>query len=193
MTDGPYSRLYHRFAKEFRAVYDDDRAFAAWARLLMLADASWPMRPPLPRSVRPAIVRQLVAAKVLILDGDDYTVLGLDAERERRRESGRIGAAKRWQSDGNANASAMAMPSTDETRTSRDKREIPPPPAERGRRENRTNPRATGEAPRLNGTNGRANGTSPRQVRKAQKTGRVPGLGAMLRHADELGRSGADA
>lgn len=168
MTDA-YSRLYHRFAKEFKAVYEDDRTFAAWARLLMLADASWPMRPPLPRSVRPAILRRLTEAGVLILDGDEYTVLGLDAERERRRDAGRIGAAKRWQSDGNANA----MPRRDETSLDKDEREIPPPPAERGRRANATNPRSNGTAPRQQGANPRAKGTSTRQVRIQEKRGPV--------------------
>lgn len=182
MSDGPYSRLYHCFAQEFRAVYEDDRAFAAWARLLMLADASWPMRPPLPRSVRPRIVRQLVTAGVLILDGDAYTVLGLDAERTRRRDSGRIGAAKRWQSDGNANASAMAMPNKAETR--REEQKITPPPHE-GRRKDGTNPRAVG-------TNPRANGASPRQKREAEKRGGLPlNVAEILRRAAAEGSRGA--
>lgn len=182
MTDGPYSRLYHRFAQEFPDIYKDDRAFAAWARLLMLADASWPMRPPLPRSVRPSIVRQLTTAGVLILDGDDYTVLGLDAERTRRRDSGRIGAGKRWgnanaDANGHANADAKALLVRDETR--RD--EITPPP-QAGRREDGTNPRALG-------TNPRATGTSVRQSRAAEKRSAMPeSVASMLRRAAEEGR-----
>jgi len=52
-----------------------------------------------------------------------------------------------------------------------DRDEIPPPPAERGRRKEGTNPRAVGGAPRQTGDNPRANGESPRQEREAQKTG----------------------
>lgn len=180
MSDA-YSRLYHRFAKEFRAIYDDDRALATWVRLLMLADASWPMRPPLPRSAKRHQVAQLLACGLLILDGEDYTILGLDAERTRRRDAGRTGAAKRWQSDGNANASATAMPRRDETSKEETRGTTPPPPA--GRRENGTNPRSLG-------TNPRAAGTNPRAARKAEKVGPTS-LGQVLRRAADLGRGAA--
>ena len=158
MSDS-YSRLYHRFSQEFPSIYKDDRAFATWVRLLLLADASWPMRPPLPRSVKDGPLKALLDAGLLEVDGDEYVMRGLDAERQRRRDAARTGAAKRWQSERNANASADAMPRRDETR--RDK--VTPPPHE-GKRENGTNPRALG-------TNPRAIGTSPRQEREAQKRG----------------------
>jgi hypothetical protein len=59
---------------------------------------------------------------------------------------------------------------------------IPPPPAERGRRKDKTNPRAAGAAPRQEGTNPRANGASPRQRRQAEK--RAPTqLGSVLRES----------
>lgn len=187
MTDA-YSRLYHKFAAEFPEVYADDAALAGWTRLLMVADASWPMRPPLPRSLRPRVYRMLVTAGLLIPDGDAYTLRGLDAERSRRRESARKGAAQRWQSDRNANASADAMPRRERDETSRDESDSPPPPAERGRRADGTNPRANGVAPRSTGTNPRATGTSVRQVRAAQKRAPAPGLGEVLRRAAALGR-----
>jgi hypothetical protein len=110
MSDG-YTRLYHRFAEEFPDVWADDRAFGVWTRLLMLADASWPMRPHLPRSVRPRMLARLKDAGLLIVTGDTYTIRGLDAERTRRRDAARTGAAKRWESERNANADATAMPS----------------------------------------------------------------------------------
>lgn len=66
-------------------------------------------------------------------------------------------------------------------------REIPPPPAERGRRSNATNPRAVGSAPRQQGTNGRATGESPRQVRSQQKRGSTGALGDVLRRAAAMG------
>ena len=52
--------------------------------------------------------------------------------------------------------------------------EIPPPPAERGRRKERTNPRARGTAPRDTGDNPRANGHAPRQEREREKRGGLP-------------------
>jgi hypothetical protein len=164
----PYSRLYHKFSREFPAIYADDHAFAAWGRLLLIADASWPMRPPLPRSVRPKVLACLQGAGLVLLEGDCYTVRGLDAERTRRRDAARIGAAQRWQSDGNA----TAMPRRDETSKDETREErTPPPPAERGRRAEGTNPRAQGRAPRDNGANPRANGASVRQEREEQKRG----------------------
>ncbi len=166
MTDA-YSRLYHRFSQEFPDVWADDQALASWVRLLALADASWPMRPPLLRSVRKRTLERLMDAGLVEVSGETYTILGLDAERNRRRDAGRKGAAQRWQSDGNA----IALPRRDENETSREENRIPPPPAERGRRENGTNPRASGTDPRSNGANPRANGSSIRQERVAQKRG----------------------
>ena len=61
-------------------------------------------------------------------------------------------------------------------------REIPPPPAERGRRANGTNARANGHAPRAKSTNPRATGSSVRQVRADQKRGSTK-LGDVLRKA----------
>lgn len=184
-----YSRLYHRFRREFPDIYADDHALAGWVRLLLVADASWPMRPPLPRSARASVVRCLESAGLLILDGDAYTVRGLDAERTRRRDAGRKGAAQRWQSDGNAVANANEMPRRDEYETSIDEQESPPPPAQRGRRKDRTNPRAVGTSPRLNGKDPRANGKAPRQEREAQKRAAMPqSVNDILRRAAAEGR-----
>lgn len=135
-----YARLYHKFAYEFPAVYASDRLLAPWVRLLMVADASWPMRPPIPRSVPVRAWNTLVDCGLVIPDGATYTIRGLDAERTRRRDAGRTGAAKRWENErnaeGNANASAVAMPNrTEQSNT-------PPTPLPGGRRANATNPRA---------------------------------------------------
>lgn len=62
--------------------------------------------------------------------------------------------------------------------------EIPPPPAERGRRSNATNPRATKTNPRSTGDAPRQQGTSTRQVRESQKRGPVA-LGTILSRAFE--------
>lgn len=93
---GDYSRLYYKFPGEFPDVYADDAALAAWVRLLVLADASWPMRPPVPRSVRPSPLRKLVACGLVQLEGDSYRVLGLDKERSRRSAAAKHAADNRW-------------------------------------------------------------------------------------------------
>jgi hypothetical protein len=84
------------------------------------------------------------------------------------------------------------MPRRDETSTRRDEREIPPPPAERGRRKTGTNPRAMGSAPRDQRTNPRAAGTSTRQVREDRKTGPTQ-LGSVLRAAMGVSSNGSDS
>lgn len=66
-----------------------------------------------------------------------------------------------------------------------DSREIPPPPAKRGRRKDATNPRAEGEAPRQTGENPRANGHAPRQERATEKRGPTK-LGDILRQVSGL-------
>lgn len=64
-----------------------------------------------------------------------------------------------------------SVPSVSQSVSQSVDREIPPPPAERGRRKTKTNPRATGSAPRDTATNPRSNGTSTRQVRADRKRG----------------------
>jgi hypothetical protein len=70
----------------------------------------------------------------------------------------------------------------DPTRPMPENEEIPPPPAERGRRKDETNPRAESTAPRQTGANPRANGASPRQEREAEKRGPTK-LGDILAEA----------
>lgn len=166
----PYSRLYHKLAREYPTIYADDAAFAAFGRLLMVADAAWPMRPPLPRAVRPRALRMLVEAGLVIPDGVAYTIRGLDAERARRRDAGRTGAAVRWDSERIADGNANAMPNRVENET---RREDPPTPLRRGRRANGTNERAL-EARRLVAARREAN--EARQLLSAHNNGA---------HADE--------
>lgn len=183
--DRRYARFYYpEFIRDYREVYADDAAFATWMRLLVIAEQMWPMPPELPRSVKPRPLRTLVDAGLVSVAGVTFCIKGHDAERSRRRESGRKGAGVRWDSDGNANASANAMrthsdgnanamPSTS-TSKSKSKAEIPPPPAERGLRKDGTNPRANGSAPRQTGDAPRDHGQSPRQERQRAKRDMTP-------------------
>lgn len=174
-----YARFYYgEFIRDYPNVYADDAAFAAWMRLLVVAEQMWPMPSELPRSVRPRPLRALVEAGLVTTTDGFFAIKGHDAERSRRSSSGRVGAGVRWQSDGNANAmqtqserTANAMPSKSKSKS---KAEIPPPPTSGGRRKDGTNPRAVGAAPRQNGSSLRDQGTSPRQERQAQKRDMTP-------------------
>lgn len=173
--DRRYARFYYpEFIRDYPTVYSNDAAFATWMRLLVVAEQMWPMPSELPRSVRSRPLAVLVEAGLVTVDGTAFRLKGHDAERSRRRDSARKGAAVRWDSDGNANAGANAMPSTStSTSTSRDKG-LPPPPTSGGKRKDGTNPRAVGAASRQNGSSLRDQGTSPRQERQAQKRDMTP-------------------
>jgi hypothetical protein len=119
-----YARVYYDdIQAEFPQVYADDALLATWVRLLVLAEKMWPTLPEIPRSVRIKTYQRLVEAGLVIPSGEHcYRIRGLDAERTRRRDAARIGAAERWDSERNAIASAIAMPSTS-TRREEDKNE----------------------------------------------------------------------
>jgi hypothetical protein len=112
MTQRPYARVYHEIVDDpkFQRVYDNDAALATWLRMLLIADAMYPASAPMPR--RNSAVSLLVEVGLIQeRPGNRFVVCGLQAERERRSESARIGAAKRWDNERNANA----MPRRDET------------------------------------------------------------------------------
>lgn len=109
----PYSRIYHELVDDpmFAQVYENDRAFAAWVRMLIVADAMWPASAPMPS--KSGAVRLLIESGLVIeRPGNRYTIRGLDKERQSRSDSARNAAAVRWQSKRNASA----MPRRDETR-----------------------------------------------------------------------------
>lgn len=101
MAEKPYSRIYHRLMTEYPSVWRSPSQLGLWVQLLILAEKFYPDLAPTPRKSRE--YRALVATG-LVIEGDTggYTIKGLEAERERRGAAGRIGAAKRWQSERNA-------------------------------------------------------------------------------------------
>lgn len=112
MAQGHYSRVYLSIIDDpmFERVYSNDRALATWLRMLLIADAMYPVTPPM--TSRNPTVRLLIDCGLVIeKPGNHYSIRGLEAERERRSDAGRIGAAVRWHSDRNANA----LPRRDET------------------------------------------------------------------------------
>lgn len=93
---GPYSRVYWRFIEEYPDIYDDDRAFATWTRLLILAEGTHPQPAPLPRKVSGAVLNKLIdVGLVTLLAGDRYRVKGLEAERARRAVESKNGGTVR--------------------------------------------------------------------------------------------------
>lgn len=106
-----FARFYYdKFMAEFPDVYAEDAPFATWIRLLVLAEKMWPTRPELPRSVKKSALTRLVEKRLVKVDGLTYSIRGLDAERNRRQDAARNAAAKRWQSDSNADSLHSAMP-----------------------------------------------------------------------------------
>jgi hypothetical protein len=103
----PYSRVYWGIVDDpkFDTIYDDDRHLAAWLRMLVIADQSYPTSAQVPANIRRASVKALVDARLISVTGKRYRICGLDAERERRSESARNAAALRWQSERSATAS----------------------------------------------------------------------------------------
>lgn len=100
MSDrAPYCRVYYSIVDDpkFANVYDDDRALAAWLRLLIVADMAWPQSAHMPSTTNRKAVAILVGAGLVdIQSGGRYRIHGLDAERNRRADSARAGSSSRW-------------------------------------------------------------------------------------------------
>jgi hypothetical protein len=99
-----YARVYHDLVDDpkFSRVYGNDAALGTWLRMLLVADAMYPISAPLPRSnssVRLLIEVGLVEER----PGGRYIVHGLEAERERRSTIGRNAVAVRWNNERNTN------------------------------------------------------------------------------------------
>jgi hypothetical protein len=85
----PYSRVYWEALDDpkFAHVWDDDHALAAWLRLLVAADMSWPASATLYHGVRRQAVRLLCDVGLVDMQtAGRYRIHGLDKEREVRSE-----------------------------------------------------------------------------------------------------------
>lgn len=92
MNDDSHSRFYWRFIREYPEVYDDDRLYANWMRLLVIADQAYPGDGIMPKRASTAAVKKLVTYGLVELTlTDRYRIKGLDADRERRSAQGRAG------------------------------------------------------------------------------------------------------
>jgi hypothetical protein len=103
-TPRNYARVYHGIVDDprFDRVYHNDAALATWLRMLLVADAMYPTSAPMPRR-NPTVSLLIDSGLVEERPGHRYVIHGLEAERERRSASARIGAAVRWQSERTAN------------------------------------------------------------------------------------------
>ncbi len=83
-----YSRLYHTLLDDpkFATVYDDDRRWAWYTRLLIAADSAYPAPAPLPRGLPDDVLATFTELEVLVvLRGSHYRVKALQSEREGRK------------------------------------------------------------------------------------------------------------
>jgi hypothetical protein len=98
----PYVRVYYRVIDDpkFKEVFDNDARLACWLRLLLIADATYPMPAPVPAGVkRPALTYLVEVGLVDLEPGGRYRIHGMDPERSRRSALGEAAARKRWDAD----------------------------------------------------------------------------------------------
>lgn len=104
-----FARIYYEeFIEEFPRIYEDDRLFATWTRLLIGAEKAWPNDPEIPRRVRPATLAYLIEQGVLRVSGYHYHLLGFQKDRRRRADGGKAGATAKWHANASANGHANA-------------------------------------------------------------------------------------
>lgn len=103
----PYVRVYYRVIDDpkFAEVYDNDARLSCWLRLLLIADATYPVPAPIPHGIKRSALDFLVSVRLVdLMAGNRFRLHGMDSERERQSLRGKAGAAARWDTEGNANA-----------------------------------------------------------------------------------------
>ena len=97
-ADAEYSRIYHTVVDDpkFDEVYDDDRRWAAYTRLLMAAEAAYPSPAPLPRWLADDVLEHLASVRIVeVVRRTSYRIVGLKAEREGRLNGNQVGGKAR--------------------------------------------------------------------------------------------------
>ena len=109
MADDPYTRVYHKLADEYPAIYDDAAALGTYIQLLIQADQAWPTAAFVPAFVDPDVLAVLTGCGLVEMDGKRYRMKGLEKERRQRRKAARKGATERWsRATADADADALA-------------------------------------------------------------------------------------
>lgn len=97
-ADAEYSRIYHTVVDDpkFADVFDDDRRWAAYTRLLMAAESAYPSPAALPRWLADDVLEHLAGVRIIeVVRGSAYRIVGLKAEREGRLNGNAIGGKAR--------------------------------------------------------------------------------------------------
>lgn len=106
MSERPYTRVYHQLADEYPDIYDGTD-LAAFVRLLIAADQTWPSSARWAGYATRPEVQRLADAGLLHIDGVRYRIRGMDKERNARSNAASNAARIRW---GNADGNAETMP-----------------------------------------------------------------------------------
>lgn len=111
MSGRPFARLYYvDLRRDYPDVWKDNDTFATYARLLSLADATWPLVPEVPRSEKRPHVEKLIASSLVQMVSEfGYQIKGFDAERSARSDAASNAARIGWASR-RAYADAMPTP-----------------------------------------------------------------------------------
>lgn len=116
MAHGPYSRVYHELAEDYPEVYDGP-LLADFVRLLIAADQAYPTRAKWRGLAGERAIARLAAigtedgrGALVILEGNRYSVRGIEKERALRSQKASNAAAVRWHSTSNAPSNASALP-----------------------------------------------------------------------------------
>ena len=85
----PYARLWHDLGDQLGDLWDDLAVVGAHTKLLVYADAAWPLEPELPRWLPDDLLDRLVAQGAVVRVGTTrYAVTALAAERSGRAKGG---------------------------------------------------------------------------------------------------------
>jgi hypothetical protein len=89
----PYVRVYYRVLADDKFRNLSSAAWGHWVRLLVIADSMHPSSAPLPRWVERKPLQELVAARIVDLEGGDYfRIHGMTTERAQRTEAATFAA-----------------------------------------------------------------------------------------------------
>ena len=107
MSERPFARVYYiDLQRDYPAIWDDEGALGTWLHLLCLAEQTWPLRPKVPRSVKPRQLRKLPEAGLVEVTDGRTSPKGWESERRERMDRARSSVAVRWNNDRNTRASS---------------------------------------------------------------------------------------
>ena len=107
VSERPFARVYYiDLQRDYPAIWDDEGALGTWLHLLCLAEQTWPLRPKVPRSVKPRQLRKLTEAGLVEVTDGRTSPKGWESERTERMDRARSSVAVRWNNERNTRASS---------------------------------------------------------------------------------------